>query len=503
MPALEERGYFWWNNEPVPKGHLAPAASVAGLLKIDDDGRVDLELQGVLPSAHGPFAALNDQGKALDRHIQGLLNASGRRALLIEVIPNGGELRSNAISSQNFLAINCLVGETTFAAGNDPLTARSLEVGLSGFGGWLRVRSIKISRSKDRVSAEYTKPEPAVYKTEDGTLTFNFNITGRSPVGDQSDNFSMKEEATLVYALDKITNLEGLRQRYGLLEDLFILLTDSHYRLDWPFIHFDTDTKLRWYFQRMTTDVSAPAPNWHECWTSFPQVREAFGNIWSNWKRKREQFGPGFYLYLGTRRGTSLYTEHRFVNLVWGIEAFHRTKHAAVASDVLKEKITRIVGDVSLPKDKTWLRKKLKYAHEPALADRISEAFKDLPLDLDSERLRHFSKACADARNDISHFGGHRRGGSYTDFARNLEKMSGALSTLYHCLLLAEIGVDREMLKWWVYEGYQSYRLKWYFVEVGLLPEEALKPLNVSGGKSAGLGAPASNEGTTHKPPHS
>jgi hypothetical protein len=315
-----------------------------------------------------------------------------------------------------------------------------------------------------------------MYETDDGTLTFNFSIGGRGPVAGRGDSLSMKEEAILVYGLQKTSNLEDLRQRYGLLEDLFILLTDSHYRLEWPSIRLGADAKIRWYFQRMRTDISATAPGWHECWTNFPQLRQAFGTIWSNWTRKRERFGSGFYLYLGTRRGMPLYPEHRFVNLAWGIEAFHRTKHAAVASDALKEKIARIVGDVRLSKDKIWLRKKLKHVHEPALADRIFEAFKDLPLGLDAKALRSFSKACADARNDISHFGGHRGGGSYTDFALNLEKMSDALSTLYHCLLLSEIGVDGQIMKWWLYQGPRSYPLKWHFVQVGLLPEEILTP---------------------------
>ena len=44
-------------------------------------------------------------------------------------------------------------------------------------------------------------------------------------------------------------------------------------------------------------------------------------------KTKREEFGPGFYLYLGTRRGMALYAEHSFVNLIWGLEAFHRKKN--------------------------------------------------------------------------------------------------------------------------------------------------------------------------------
>ncbi|MDA9393123.1 hypothetical protein WN73_21680 [Bradyrhizobium sp. CCBAU 45394] len=68
-------------------------------------------------------------------------------------------------------------------------------------------------------------------------------------------------------------------------------------------------------------------------------MRDAFGDIWSNWKQKREEFGPGFYLYLGTRRGLSLYPEHRFVNLIWGIEAFHRTEYAADAKASFERKM--------------------------------------------------------------------------------------------------------------------------------------------------------------------
>ena len=54
-----------------------------------------------------------------------------------------------------------------------------------------------------------------------------------------------------------------------------------------------------------------------------------FGAIWSRWKAMRDEFGPGFYLYLGLRRGMAMYIEHRFVNLIWGLEAF--TARRAVA----------------------------------------------------------------------------------------------------------------------------------------------------------------------------
>jgi hypothetical protein len=483
MSVLEERGLFWWCDEPIPAGKLAPASSISGLLKIENDGRISLELDGFLPSEHGPFAAIADSGKMLDKSIQGLLKANGNRLLLTEVIANGGEIRSNNISFQRFLAMNCLVGEEVFPADHAPLMFNSLEVGLAGFEGWLRLGSITISRSKEQISAEYKEPTPAVYDVEDGRLAFNFHINGRIPVGKQADHFSIKEAVSIAYSLNKAVKLEELRRRYGLLEDLFILLTDSYYRLDWPFVSLDDGTKLRCYFLRMKSDDLASPPNWHECWTNFPQLRDVFQNIWSNWKRKREEFGPGFYLYLGTRRGIMLYPEHRFVNLIWGIEAFHRTKYSVEVHSAYKAKLRRILDAVKARADNRWLRSKLKYAYEPPLSERIFEAFKGLPIELEEKRLRTFADSCAKARNDISHFGGHREGASYADFVTDLEKKSSALSILYHCLLLNEIGVDEKILKWWLHEGFRSYQNKWYFVQAGLLDKNCLNPKN-GGAKS-------------------
>lgn len=89
---LEERGYFWWHNEPIPKNHFAPDSSITGTLKIDEEGRVELELDGVLSSDGNPFAALHGYGEPFssDKNIQGILKSSNKFALLIGLVKNGG-----------------------------------------------------------------------------------------------------------------------------------------------------------------------------------------------------------------------------------------------------------------------------------------------------------------------------------------------------------------------------------------------------------------------------
>jgi hypothetical protein len=352
---------------------------------------------------------------------------------------------------------------------------RELEIRLDGLEEWLRLGSIEIEKKKSAISAKYKKPKDAVYVSDHGRLSVNFHIAGEPfPGKHRDDSLSLKESASLTWRPKRSLPLEDLKIEYGLLEDMFILLTDSDYCLDWPIISLTNDRHYKWYFLRHRSKESVAAPKSFECWTNFVQLREEFGSIWLNWKTKREEFGAGFYLYLGTRRGLKLYEEHRFVNLVWGIEAFHRTKHPAPTSNRLSEKIKRIVGQVAAEKDKKWLREKLSHAHEPALGQRIFDAFKILPIELDQGRLSTFCDACAKLRNDISHFGRPQNVTSSSDFINDVAKMNRALATLYHALLLHEIGVDAKILKHWIYEGFRSFSIKHSFVEVGLLDRAVL-----------------------------
>jgi hypothetical protein len=474
MTVVEERGLFWWSDEPVPERFFAPEGSISGLLTIDDDGRIILELDGYFANEHGPWGLLTGQGVTLKRNIFGVLKTSNSRVLLIGVIVSGGQVRSAGMSYQRFAATDCLVGDSNLHEAQEALLFNSFEVDLTGFDAWFWFRSINVSRTDDGITAEWRRPEPAVYQLDDEKLTFEFDVAGSIPYGTRADEIALKERASVRMSLANKETLEQWRDRFRLLEDLLILLIDTEYRLQWPTLILDEKIRARWYFARFKSDAAEP-PERHKCVTFFPHLRDRFGDIWTNWKKKREEFGPGFYLYLGTRRGLSLYAEHRFVNLIWGIEAFHRTKYL-VDAEAMKSTIDRIVDQVADDSDKKLVRWRFKYAHEPSLEKRIYVAFKDLPIGLDETRLRSFAQACAKARNDISHFGSERHGSPYSDFTLDLEKKSRALSTLYHCLLLYEIGVEERVLRKWVYDGFGSFAIKYSFVEVGLLDKETLKP---------------------------
>ncbi len=136
MAIFESRGLFWWGHEPIPNGKIAPNSCVAGLLKIEGDGSISLELDGYLPNEHGPFTMMQQRELPADKSIRGLLKGSGEQVVLLELIRNGGQFKTNGISYEQFAASTCLVSEHSPLP--DELMFRELILPLSGYEEWLR-----------------------------------------------------------------------------------------------------------------------------------------------------------------------------------------------------------------------------------------------------------------------------------------------------------------------------------------------------------------------------
>ncbi|MCA6097625.1 HEPN domain-containing protein [Bradyrhizobium australafricanum] len=470
MTILQERGRFWWHEQAVPAGQFAPEASVTGLITIDPNGRTDLELDGQLPGQGSPFdkVFIGHGTSVPGKYIQGVLTSTGQHVLLADIIHNGGGFHSHGPWRQNFIAFDALVGSEAFATALSPVI-HSLKIDLEILAGWLELGSISFERDGQNVFARYERPKSATYELGDETLSVVFDLVG--PFGPfehfKRHELSLRERASLKFKSLLPKQLEEQQEIYCRIGDLFILLTGSELILDWPKVSLDgLSNEYSWYFWR-ENHATKPIKR-DECWTRFPELQQDFGSIWRKWTALQEEVGAGAYLYLGTRRGKKLYSEHQFVNLIWGIEAFHRKRNADVPSEALAKKIARILARIDDPADNKWLRRRLRYAHEPSLGDRIASIIGNLPIGFDTASVKRFANECADKRNAVSHFGANKDDGSYSDFVGRLQQLSEALATLYHYLLLYEIGVSAQVLNGTLFEGRRSHAIKRNFHEVGL-----------------------------------
>jgi hypothetical protein len=464
--AVRSRGHFWWDDELAPDRHHLPLSAVTGELKITAEGRVTVQLDAMLPrqrrelptNSQAEFEALRA------RRIRGVLRGSGRGVLLFNLAQAGAVHSSYAVSTEGFSAAQCLISEVQFDGRLKQPAFTYIDADLNGFEEWLWTHALKWKYGKVVSTAKYRKPKRLIYRLQHGRLSLVQHLTGRSQ---GHSDIAWSEAAYLRFRPDKSLGMDAAIEWHRWLQDFMILLTDSDYCLEWP--------KVRWgkhnctlYFQRLAS--KAERPRLHECPTNFPNIRESFGILFEKWLSIRDTYGPGVYLYLGTRRGMQLYAENQFIMLVSGLEAFHRTKYGDAPLPSATEKVERIVSQITAGRDKRWAKNRLALAILPNLENRIFEAVNALALGFDEERLRGFAKDCANLRNDLAHYGGNRsRTAGYSDFISAVIKKNNVLGPLCHALALTEIGLDPAAVRAWAVESPPAFRRNWYFAEVGLI----------------------------------
>jgi hypothetical protein len=481
--VLQERGYFWWAKEKIPKGRIGPEGAVAGTLSVDDDGMISLELDGVLPG-HSPLSSVfsNDETESV-KSVRGILKAETKHILLGEVTKNGGQISSGGISYQQLRAQTCLVSTMPFQQGDTPPSVRSIEFELTGFEEWLGPGAITVKRTKRGLTSAYKNSRKLSYDVAAGRMTLRSGLAGPYFGKTRLHEVSLRDDHFLCLEFREPQTLRESIKSYGLLEDFLLVLTGSDFRPpEWPVFTIkgqrNRNQHCTAYFYSLRS--SASPPGHHDLWTNFQALKDRFGMLFDQWWSKHRIYGPGFYLLLGNRRGMKLYAEHRFVNLIWGLESLHRRKSPKdLTPRPLGEKVERILSQISPGDDRRWLKSYLKHADEPNLSERLTELLVALPFGIDKSRCDAFTVRCAKVRNDLAHFGGQRETlPNYGTFVRELSLLSEALEFFYEILLLQEIGIDAAHLKWLLDDGFRSYGIKTILVQVELLDPSSLKLRN-------------------------
>jgi hypothetical protein len=418
--ALEQRGFFWWLNEPNGQTN-SKETSVPGSLTISEAGHVKLDLDGALWYAEPPEPQPWGESRFLPRGkwITGRLGSygDGGHVLLDGLERTDFSIADELPSPQSYKADLCITKDSPFDTDFNLASFDHLRIELVRLEEWLNLDSIQIGTEQVNdvdveVAVKY-KNHNFSYKTSDGTISIESLTLGAGILASlyqhPQRNLTFKQTHWLIYTPTSQSSIESLQNVFTRIEELLALLIGSYCQLDWPIVvqrNDDLDSWHRFYFLR--DSVPAFEPNHWFMWTSFDVLRESFGDLFFAWKALREQSGAGYYLYLAELRNPLPYTEHRFVNLIWALESLHRVKRSDTATSP-SERIQRILNRFNDKADKAdlkWLEGKLKYADEPSLEVRIFETFSALPLNLDKAGLRKFSSRCAQRRNQISHQGG-------------------------------------------------------------------------------------------------
>lgn len=462
-PILEKRGHFWWHGEKMPRGRFNPPFGVPGVLAILDDGRARLRVtDSLLRSKFSGIASAN--GSALDgnpeafkgKSITGKIDGESRCVYLKDIVYRALSPLVDGKRSEQFDSGLCMVGDTGTTRSAKSLRFSKLSISLTGLELWregevLIANEEKKDSEKRAREVSYTTT-PINYELVDGKLSFRTDAHCTALENFHYREIVFRQYDWLEYVRTKTTTPEVLRQEFNYLEEFLAVLTGTYYSLDWPQISMPINGKVetfKLYFWR-NIEKSRSLETF-TLWTTFRQMRDTFGKLYSNWKKKGSEYGPGVYLFLGELRNRPMYIEHRFVNLIWGIESLHRGMNPEVT--VSKSQTKRIEGIINKAGDllnigeRKWLDRQLGMSIEPPLDYRIVTTFAKLPWRITRESLVGFAEQCRIRRNNISHYGGSEdRNENRETFLRELVELTEGLTVLYHAALLQEIGVDEKTL---------------------------------------------------------
>lgn len=471
--ALSERGRFWLaGRESAHQLSMDLGSATPATLMIDPQGTIRL----VLDPDHSQVGAWSASHSTLTMRRFDIVGHLTDRNEYVRL--EGGTAGRVILGPHGFFpktidASSCLLSRASVPEPGSPKCIARLRTPLGPALPWLDQPMLQTQETTEYYEVRYPRTQKREFRLKSGKMAIEGDIS--RCYGLDQTMLTVTPRGWIEFEPTDDIDIDTAIRFHSNTEDLLILLTDQEFFLDWPVVETSGDgtTGTLYYPRRRppAMDISI-----HECWVRFPQISDIFGTVVDNWLEMRERYGPAFHLYLSTRRGIRLWVEHRFVSLVWGLEALHRQPPKSGSKSDLDDKIKRVY-DAACPrlgsKDRHWLKKLLDRSREPSLKERLIDIIDGLPISISAECLEKFAKLCADRRNDISHLGGPRGGGDYNDFALELHRLSGALDILYHTAVLQRIGIPDAIIRHVFFESIKSGRLRARLQVAGLSLENS------------------------------
>lgn len=468
---IEDTGQFWWEGEE-------DINSATGELTIDENGLTTLRMHAPLGNEALPDNLMM-RTKQPGKKIRGRLISSGNCVLLDEL---ESSVRSFNSLSFNYYPRHCYVADKHI----DDAVFTGMRLHVQGLNDWLRPGMIECDGDTEDEVTFVLKTEPDYHWNLDTlNLYLKNHITYKTS---HSPHISLSAEVQICFELisdQKIVSEDMLDWMRG-LEEFISLVSGGSYVFPWPemmWMEDDIDCSATCYFQRgnlsesnITTTGLFP----------FSRISNEFGTLFNIWQSKRKVIGPGLHLYTGTIKNPHMYIEHRFVSLIWGLEALDRLKPECapgVAEQERAEKALRLIQLICTrsdgeyitglnKSDRIWLKKAINNAAERTLAERIYDMLKPVSMDINAKLLQTFCEECATQRNRLSHTGGVKHAKDYKDFINEIYPLQKALEVMYRLVLLTLIGLDSSLIREIVYDSLQSFQILFYYYKAELITKE-------------------------------
>lgn len=421
MEKIEIVGYW---NLPGDESN-----SYSGNLLVED-GKIKLTLLGCYDLPGGTFTVhgLSTSGKKITLY----KCFTTKRSMSVPGIPYA-EVTSNYFIKGEHLT-------------DDSLTFSNALLDFSGLSEWIDIGGFTDFENREELSIKYKTPEAITfYKTEN--IEFAFVFQSSSPIFRPTHSYTISQQTVIQIKHKNEFNLDEFWEYVSIIKSFLTLAYFSEPILQE--LKFKKENKiLEVIYAGQKTDFKKLKVNKRDFLFTYKNVKNQLQTIFSKWATLNKVLDPVVNILLEAFGTRNIINENKFLNIIQGIETFHRrVKKNEMEKDIFhKKRVSEIIALCPL-EYRPWLQEKLNFSNEPTLKQRIEELFETMDPLLKNHLFNDYESIISNAKNSRNY---------YTHYSPKLEKKALKDTQLFYLterlkiflliLLLSETGIEKENL---------------------------------------------------------
>jgi len=325
---------------------------------------------------------------------------------------------------------------------------------------WIDIGGFEKVKNEDEDGfyyAKYKTPVPISFFKSEGAEYF-FTFSGLIPWGVPRHKLEINQNTLFEVNHEENFDLETF---WTFLSQVKSFLTIAYFSepgvRQIKLVH--SETEIEFIFRGQFEDKIKEKNSKYDFLFLYRDLTESLPEIFKNWTNLYSAIGPVIDNLEESFRSRTMLVENKFLNIIQGIETFHRRtrNNEKVSSVIHKQKIAEILL-LCPDQHKSWLKERLSFSNEPTLHERLHNLFSGIDEDLRNHLFKNWEKIIVDSKNSRNY---------YTHYDKSLEKkaLKGAdLHYLTHQLkiflliiVLREAGISDVQLKKIITDG--SHRL--------------------------------------------
>lgn len=326
-------------------------------------------------------------------------------------------------------------------------TISSISWPLKNFEKWLYLFSGKIdyNQNEDAPTVVFTPIPLKSWETTLGRL--HLERYWHCPYSMPSTKTCIEEKYYLTLNFSKKQNIEYCLDLSRKVSQFFLTCISNHIQLSNPIIKTNTNKNIKIRINKRI--LSQENQNLHQFIFPLKTLEDDFGSVIESYINLYDKYLGGFYLFPSSLI-KGLFVEHKFSNLVCGLESLH-TNYFGKNYNVNEEKIKHIQQELknisSLNcRDRKRIIHSIKYSMSPNLQSRLYDFFKCIYDNYNEEKLNELLNEIVNIRNKIMHYGGPQNiGDAYS--VQRIALLNLSLAPIYICSVLWIIGIKKELIK--------------------------------------------------------